>query len=412
MKFRVVISLLIVCIITSILIPIEVSGEMLERDMFDKLSIDDGLSNEHVTSIFQDSRGYIWIGTKDGLNRFDGERIKIYNCNRDEKKSLSSTYINAIEEDVYGNIWIGTDSGLDILIRDTDNIVRVKDIENGGTYLGQIKITTLLRSSTDNDIMWVGTENGLMKVNIKDSRIESVYNSEDENNLLTNSYITHLEEGESDGFLCVGTAYGINIIDSNSNVIYNSADLLDEKLYIYDIEKDVNGNIWILTKEGIILFNSIEDDKEILTIINSDKIKKYNIYTGELYSAVDNLESIKVNNIQCILGDRNGNMWISSNDGIVKYSVNSNKLELIKKDSNNSNSLISNYVTCFYEDSNGTIWIGTEKGISILNLNKQFSSISGMINEDGELDDSNVISILQNNEEVWIATKFNGIYMI
>lgn len=159
------------------------------------------------------------------------------------------------------------------------------------------------------------------------------------------------------------------------------------------------------------MFNSIEDDKEILTIINSDKIKKYNIYTGELYSAVDNLESIKVNNIQCILGDRNGDMWISSNDGIVKYSVNSNKLELIKKDSNNSNSLISNYVTCFYEDSNGTIWIGTEKGISILNLNKQFSSISGMINEDGELDDSNVISILQNNEEVWIATKFNGIYI-
>lgn len=159
------------------------------------------------------------------------------------------------------------------------------------------------------------------------------------------------------------------------------------------------------------MFNSIEDDKEILTIINSDKIKKYNIYTGELYSAVDNLESIKVNNIQCILGDRNGDIWISSNDGIVKYSVNSNKLELIKKDSNNSNSLISNYVTCFYEDSNGTIWIGTEKGISILNLNKQFSSISGMINEDGELDDSNVISILQNNEEVWIATKFNGIYI-
>ena len=167
----------------------------------------------------------------------------------------------------------------------------------------------------------------------------------------------------------------------------------------------------MLTKEGVILFNSIEYDKKFLKIINSDKIKKYNIYTGELYSVVDNLESIKANNVQCILGDRNGNMWISSDEGIVKYSVNSNELELIKKDTNNSNSLISNYVTCFYEDSNGTIWIGTEKGISILNLNKQFSSISGMIDEDGELDDSNVISILQNNEEVWIATKFNGIYV-
>lgn len=411
MNFKLTISILLTCIITIISIPVKVSGEMIDRDIFDKLAIDDGLSNEHVTSIFQDSKGYIWIGTKDGLNRFDGERIKIYNCNRDDQKSLSSQYINVIEEDCSGNIWIGTGNGLDVLIRDTDNVIRVKDIDETGTHLGDIKITALLRSSTEEDIMWVGTENGLMKLNVKNSRIERVYNSKDDNNLLTNSYITYLWEEKDAEILYVGTAYGINIIDSNSNVIYKALEFGGKKLYVYDIEKDIYNNIWIVTKESIIVITSNEDEQEFAWIVDYDKIKKCNIYTGEVYSVIDNSGIINVRNAQCILRDGNGGLWISSTDGIIKYYRDTNYIEIIKKDNSNSNSLISNYVTCFYEDYNGTMWIGTEKGISILNRNKHFSSISGMLDEEENLNDDNIISILENNNELWIATKFNGIYV-
>lgn len=411
MNFKLTISILLTCIITIISIPVKVSGEMIDRDIFDKLAIDEGLSNEHVTSIFQDSKGYIWIGTKDGLNRFDGERIKIYNCNRDDQKSLSSQYINVIEEDCSGNIWIGTDNGLDVLIRDTDNVIRVKDIDETGTHLGDIKITALLRSSTEEDIMWVGTENGLMKLNVKNSRIERVYNSKDDNNLLTNSYITYLWEEKDAEILYVGTAYGINIIDSNSNVIYKALEFGGKKLYVYDIEKDIYNNIWIVTKESIIVITSNEDEQEFAWIVDYDKIKKCNIYTGEVYSVIDNSGIINVRNAQCILRDGNGGLWISSTDGIIKYYRDTNYIEIIKKDNSNSNSLISNYVTCFYEDYNGTMWIGTEKGISILNRNKHFSSISGMLDEEENLNDDNIISILENNNELWIATKFNGIYV-
>ena len=98
------INLLIVFILFNILIPIKSSAEVLNNAKFEKVSIEEGLSNEYVTSIFQDSKGYIWIGTKDGLNRFDGEKVKIYNCNAEDKNSLSSTYINDIEEDVNGTI--------------------------------------------------------------------------------------------------------------------------------------------------------------------------------------------------------------------------------------------------------------------------------------------------------------------
>ena len=75
------------------MIPIKTHAEVLNDSKFESISINDGLSNEYVTTIFQDSKGYMWIGTKDGLNRYDGEIIKIYNCNVEDDNTLSSTFI-------------------------------------------------------------------------------------------------------------------------------------------------------------------------------------------------------------------------------------------------------------------------------------------------------------------------------
>ena len=211
------INLLIVFILFNILIPIKSSAEMLNNAKFEKVSIEEGLSNEYVTSIFQDSKGYIWIGTKDGLNRFDGEKVKIYNCNAEDKNSLSSTYINDIEEDVNGNIWIATDSGLDFLVTDSDTITRMRDWESDKYNLGNLKITSLLKSEQEEHIMWVGTEKGLIKVDIQNNRMEAFYHNKNDSNSLTNSYITCLENGENNT-LWVGTKKGLNVIDKNSKI--------------------------------------------------------------------------------------------------------------------------------------------------------------------------------------------------
>ena len=98
-------KILIVLILLNILIPIKIYAEMPNNASFEKISIDEGLSNEEVTTIFQDSKGYMWIGTKDGLNRYDGEQIKIYNCNVEDKNTLSSTYIMIYKKifmEIYG----------------------------------------------------------------------------------------------------------------------------------------------------------------------------------------------------------------------------------------------------------------------------------------------------------------------
>lgn len=352
-------------IIINILIPISVSAESLKSGNFEKLSIDEGLSNEYVTSIFQDSKGYMWIGTIDGLNRYDGERIKVYNCSVDRENSLSSTYINAIEEDSRGNIWVGTDLGLDIIDRNTDRIVRFNDLKIDGPKLSNLKITSLLKDDKD-DIMWVGTENGLIKIDIKNSKFEALYHDKNDKKSLTNSYITCLKNDENDTLL-VGTTCGINLINKkNLEINCFEGKVYDNSLYIYNIEFDYLGNAWISTKEGIFIYNQKEDKKNELYIIDDTEVKVFNIKENKINSIyIEKDKDKKIYNNEFILNDSNNNIWISSSNGIKIYSIRNKKISYLNKNTTFVNNLASNNITCFYEDSNGTIWVGTDKGINL-----------------------------------------------
>ena len=188
MKLKLAKILAVLYILINTLIPISVLAQPQKKETFENLSIKEGLSNEYVTSIFQDSRGYMWIGTKDGLNRYDGHIVKVYNFSIDKDKSLSSTYINDIVEDHKGNIWVATDSGLDIIEVDTDNIININNVDRTNKdKIKNLKITSLLKDNIE-DVMWIGTENGLMKIDIKNDKMETLYHDENNKNSLTNSY--------------------------------------------------------------------------------------------------------------------------------------------------------------------------------------------------------------------------------
>lgn len=406
MRHKILIFTLITCFLINILIPVRVSADLVKKESFEKLSIDEGLSNEYVTTIFQDSKGYMWIGTIDGLNRYDGERIKIYNCNNESNNSLSSTYITDIEEDSYGNIWIATDNGLDFLIRDTDEIIRMKDIENDKYKLGDLRITSLLRSSYDEDVMWVGTENGLMNFNVKSREFKTFYNEKNNGNSLTNSSITSLREGKN-GEIWIGTKDGINVIDKDLNFTYNQKEIHSDKLYIYHIEIDDEGNAWISTKEGILIFDLREIENVFVWIVDNDGVKKYCPKEKRIIETYSNKKEDECYNNNFILSDSENNIWISSSNGILRYFPNNKDSQIIKKNESFSNSLSSNVITCFYEDFNKTIWIGTDKGINILNKNNQFNSLEEQV----YLNNKNIVSILNDDKYLWIATKYDGIYI-
>ena len=406
MRYKLLIFTLLISILINTVIPTKVCADIVKKEDFVKISIDEGLSNEYVTTIFQDSKGYMWIGTKDGLNRYDGEKIKIYNCKFEDKNSLSSTYIFDVEEDSHGNIWIATDHGLNILIRDTDNVIRMKDIPNDNYNLGYLKITALLKSSYNENIMWVGTENGLIKIDIETQEIEAFYGDKNDMNSLTNSSITCIKEGKN-GELWVGTKDGINVLDKDFKIVYRQIEVDNDKLYIYYLEIDESGNVWISTKEGIIVYDLRKLENVYLWMVDNNGIKKYDIKEKKIVESYEYKKEQEFYNNNFILLDSEKTLWISSSDGILKYYPGQTELNIIKKDEKFKNSLSSNVVTCFYEDFNGTIWVGTDKLLNILNKNNQFNSVEEQI----YLNNKNIVSILKDDSYLWIATKYDGIYI-
>lgn len=124
---------------------------------FDHLSLADGLSQSVVFTIFQDSRGFLWIGTQDGLNRYDGYNFKIYTHDPEDSTSLSDNHIGAIVEDHQGNLWVGTDNGLNKFDRNTDQFTRFFHNPQDPQSLSDNVIGSLFVDSQG--ILWIGGDN-------------------------------------------------------------------------------------------------------------------------------------------------------------------------------------------------------------------------------------------------------------
>ena len=180
-----------------------------------------------ITDIYQDSIGYIWIGTEDGLNQYNGNMLVKYSYENNTENSIASPHITSINEDRHKNIWVGIEYGLNIINRDRDKIIRIGAEEGKDSELSNGDITTIYRDSNDE------VNNRFIK-----------YYSDGSNSSITNNYITDLQEDDF-GYLWISTIDGIAVMNLNTNSIYNSKNENDKLEYVYEIDKNCKGEIWI-----------------------------------------------------------------------------------------------------------------------------------------------------------------------
>ena len=229
-----------------------------ENINFESLTIKDKLSSNYITTIFQDSRGYIWIGTDDGLNQYDGNYIVKYNYSN----GLASTYVNTICEDGDGNIWVGTRGGLSIINSKTEEIRNIK-CDNSEKGISHYNVTAIYKDSEN--IMWIGTENGLNKYD-NENEIFIKYYDEYNGGVLTNSYITDIKEVK-DEYIVIASKCGASIVDIKTGIVYKSKFEREQYDYIYSLEIDNNEDIWFATKNGIYKY---DHEADILSNFNID----------------------------------------------------------------------------------------------------------------------------------------------
>ena len=303
------------------------------KNYFHSLSVKDGLSQLNVSCIIQDDMGLIWLGTRYGLNRYNGGTFEHYFHYDNDEKSLSDNYINCMIVDGDRNIWIGTENGLNRLGKDRRFFSRYYLPNNAN------RRSTIISLYLDRDsVIWVGTDVGLYQISRESEELEKF-----DVPSLRNDSVTAINE--NDGILYVGTRqhgliiYNLTKGKVEKTVSSNSADILIPSNYVKDIYIDKNGNAWIGTEnDGIFILP--RDGSEPAT-----------------YSIANGLSN---NMVRCIRESPNGEIWVGTFDGLNIINPVTRKVTIYGSGVPGLLSNQSVYSICF--DNMQTVWIGTFSG--------------------------------------------------
>ncbi len=406
------------------------------RMRFEHLSVTEGLSQSSVYSMAQDSQGFMWFATLDGLNKFDGYQIHTYYSSH-KPGGLPDNVINYVYSTPdKSQLWIGTaDNGICLYNNLFDKFITYSNKNNPKTLIDD-HITVI---EGDKEVLWIGTEQGLSKFNQKDS-IWSNFTTN--NSVLKNDYITTLLLDKKDN-LWIGTPEGLYIFDiitSQFKLIDITNELPDN--FVSSLDLDVYGNVWIGTHNGILYYNSstgvfqhIEEIENLpdkyITDLKSDfenilwigtknaGLVRFDPVTKNILIFQNNptdVNSLSVNSILDLYEDNANILWIGTSlGGVDKWNRAAQELLVFRHNPYNDQSLSSSRVRSIFQDKNGTIWIGTVDG----GINKwdkkiqKFVSLKSETDKPNSLPDNHIRAIYQDYKgRMWLGTAGNGLCIL
>ncbi|MGE5393300.1 MAG: two-component regulator propeller domain-containing protein [Candidatus Saccharibacteria bacterium] len=366
-----------------------VSGQKFN---FKHLSTAEGLSSNEVRAVFEDSNGFIWFATSDGLNRWDGYKFVVFKNYNNDENSLSTNSLLCMAEDGDKNIWIGTNHGGIVRYNTAEEkFYRYAALENDHTALPG-SVVRCIYIDADNTV-WIGTHSGLARYDkakdcFKQIRLSTDTNAQYDIRAIFQRNSKELIIQSDKGF------FKLNRADETIEPLMFYAPDLDENLFRYNnpVCFDSRGYLWIGATAGLYKLNlatgeskKYQFDSSTDKSINSNSFSvifedsKRNIWVGtenkgvRLYhpgtdtftsysSGPVKSNSICNNIISNIYEDKNSNVWFSTLEGGVSFFSYNNQFNYYCNDPLNSNSISSNKIGAFYEDKNGSIWIGCEEG--------------------------------------------------
>jgi ligand-binding sensor domain-containing protein/anti-sigma regulatory factor (Ser/Thr protein kinase) len=353
---------------------------------FEHLTRKNGLSSNYVLDILQDKQGFIWIATTEGLNRYDGHKIKQYKHISEDSTSLADDLVSCVTEDSEGNLWVGTQKGLNKFNRELNAFERVYFENRSG---GLMPVNDYIRAilPDENNIVWVETAKGdLIKFNSL-SKKSIVYHHDPPS--MVNTYFYHDLYKDEHGMLWLGGRFmGIYRFDPKTEEFYKY--LADENDKTKKREDDVA--VYLL------------DSKNAMWVGGIDGLYTLNTKSG-------NFEKKLSVSTFTVVEDGDKRLWFGTGAGIYVYDSSDHSFTLMNKDDNNPSSLIHDHVNKIFIDRSQNVWIGTIDGISIFRPSKnKFKHIYHIPGDEQTLVSSNVTSIVQlRTGDIWVGTGNAGI---
>ena len=416
---------------TSFLIFVFASNSIAQDYIFKQLTVDDGLSQNTVFATIQDSRGYMWFGTIDGLNRYDGYTFKIYTNDPFDSSTISDNVITCIFEDSKNQIWIGTVNGyLNKFNRNTETFDRyfIKDylkieLTPPGDYFEyplafsrnmNISITSI--AEDQHGYLWITTwGNGVLRFDLKNMNAEHIYHSQDNTNNVSSNRTTKILV-DRNGTIWIGTfGGGLNklIVDYKStgeiysftNYKYSpdrQTSLSDNR--IISLFEDPEKTLWVGTFDGGL--NRFDSKQQKLAIEEAKFITYKNLTTTT--------NCLCNNTVMDIVQDNSGYLWIGTfGGGIDRFEKKTENFIHFSNDPLNPQTLPDNDILSLAVDRSGILWVGSHLGEGVTKVKEnrsKFNIIKKQPGNPNSLNDEVVWSILKDEKErLWIGTYRGGI---
>jgi signal transduction histidine kinase/ligand-binding sensor domain-containing protein len=360
---------------------------------FDHLTVDDGLSSNRIRCLYKDSKGYLWMGTDVGLDKYDSYQVKKYRNGERQPSTISNDILTGIYEDRNNSLWIGTYDGLNLYDPSKDNF-RVFKKEPGDTNsLNSNCITGIAEDKKGN--LWIESDGNCLNKWVPETQKFVRYRFESDKGYLNPRPSKMLSIDSKGSLWLVSLGSGIYRFEPESGKFTKFNDPApDAGPYCYkSIYIDNQDKIWISsdgngfmsfdpvtavfehfsskgdgkgTNQNLILDILPEDDRYLLLAVDQGGLNRFDKVTKTfeyiLYNQT-NEEGLNNNGIWCLHKDKEGILWVGTSGGGINYLNPKNaRFKLFRHNDNNPKSLSYNFTGCFYEDHLGMIWVGTDGG--------------------------------------------------
>ncbi|MDR2948919.1 MAG: response regulator [Prevotella sp.] len=362
---------------------------------FSHLDNTDGLSNNQVECIFKDSRGFLWLGTNMGLNRYDGINFKTYKHVKKDGKSPSFDKFTKIQEDINGNLWLRSSA---YMIYDWKSETFINNIDSVLNVIGLPSTPGIIEIDKKKNIYITYSGKGIYKYDVTTHKSALYKQSEDISDL-------HLSEISD-----------IKVKDDYIWILYRDGML--ERLNTQNDKIDIRNTFFKENNHNSTIIKSlfIDSDNDVWVYpgIADRGIAYFNILKGQwtLFDA-DKEITLSSSFVRCVGQDNTGLIWIGTDHGGINIFNKKNKnITILKNDIYNNASIAQNSAISIYCEENGTIWLGTYKnGVSYYHPNLfkfKKSPLFYIFKRNAEIFDCNRL-YKDNKDNLWIGTNGQGL---